>query len=69
MDDLDGSLPGVDRLLAALARGPHRLLRAEVLRVEGERIFSRKEITELKRLVRDRVAPSRDLGHVDRWFA
>jgi selenoprotein W-related protein len=24
------------------------------------------EITELKRLVRDRVAPERDLGHIDR---
>ncbi len=42
------------------------------VRVGGETIFSRKdagrfpEITELKRLVRDRVAPGRDLGHVDR---
>ncbi len=42
------------------------------VRVEGEKIFSRKdagrfpEIAELKRLVRDRVAPGRDLGHVDR---
>ncbi len=42
------------------------------VRVGGEKIFSRKdagrfpEITELKRLVRDRVAPGRDLGHVDR---
>ncbi len=42
------------------------------VRVAGETIFSRKdagrfpEITELKRLVRDRVAPGRDLGHVDR---
>ncbi len=42
------------------------------VRVGGEKIFSRNdagrvpEITELKRLVRDRVAPGRDLGHVDR---
>jgi selenoprotein W-related protein len=42
------------------------------VRVEGEPVFSRAregrlpEIAELKRLVRDRVAPGRDLGHVDR---
>jgi selenoprotein W-related protein len=42
------------------------------VRLAGERIFSRAEagrlpeILELKRLVRDRVAPGRDLGHVDR---
>jgi selenoprotein W-related protein len=41
------------------------------VRVEGELIWSRKErgrfpeITELKRLVRDRVAPGRSLGHTD----
>jgi selenoprotein W-related protein len=41
------------------------------VRVEGELIWSRKEhgrfpeITELKRLVRDRVAPGRSLGHSD----
>ena len=41
------------------------------VRVEGELIWSRKErgrfpeITELNRLVRDRVAPSRSLGHTD----
>ncbi|WP_440997009.1 SelT/SelW/SelH family protein [Arhodomonas sp. SL1] len=40
--------------------------------VEGERIWSRKEqgrfpeITELKQLVRDRIAPERPLGHADR---
>ncbi len=40
--------------------------------VDGTRLWSRKEagrfpeITELKQLVRDRVAPGRDLGHVDR---
>jgi len=41
------------------------------VRLAGEPIFSRKEagrlpdIKELKQLVRDRVAPGRDLGHVD----
>jgi selenoprotein W-related protein len=40
--------------------------------VEGEEIFDRKqagrfpESKELKQLVRDRVAPERDLGHSDR---
>ena len=40
--------------------------------VDGEAIWSRKdrgrfpEITELKQLVRDRIAPDRDLGHIDR---
>ena len=42
------------------------------IRVAGERIFSRSEagrfpdIKELKRSVRDRVAPGRPLGHTDR---
>ena len=42
------------------------------IRVDGEGLWSRKErgrfpeIKELKQLVRDRVAPGRDLGHVDR---
>jgi selenoprotein W-related protein len=41
------------------------------VRLAGERIFSRKQdggfpdIKELKQRVRDRVAPGRDLGHVD----
>ena len=40
--------------------------------VDGEKIWSRQEsgrfpdIKELKQLVRDRVAPGRDLGHSDR---
>lgn len=40
--------------------------------VDGELVWDRKErggfpeITVLKQLVRDRVAPERDLGHVDR---
>ena len=39
---------------------------------DGALIWSRKasgrfpEITELKQLVRDRIAPTRDLGHTDR---
>lgn len=42
------------------------------IRVGEEVVFSRKEAgrfpdaAELKRLVRDRVAPGRDLGHSDR---
>ena len=42
------------------------------VRVDGALIWSRKEaerfpeITELKRLVRDRIAPGRSLGHVDK---
>jgi selenoprotein W-related protein len=41
------------------------------VRLAGETLFSRKamgrfpEAAELKRLVRDRVAPGRDLGHVE----
>ena len=40
--------------------------------IEGSLIWSRAEqgrfpeITELKQLVRDRVAPDRDLGHADK---
>ena len=42
------------------------------VRVDGTLVFSRQEtghipdIKELKRLVRDRIAPDRSLGHVDR---
>jgi selenoprotein W-related protein len=42
------------------------------VRLLGEVLWSRKDqgrfpdIKELKRLVRDRVAPGKDLGHVDR---
>jgi selenoprotein W-related protein len=42
------------------------------IRVDGETIWSRKaeggfpDLPELKRLVRDRVAPSRHLGHTER---
>jgi selenoprotein W-related protein len=41
------------------------------VRVDGERIWSRAErgcfpeIKELKQLVRDRIAPDKDLGHSD----
>jgi selenoprotein W-related protein len=42
------------------------------IRVDGELVWDRAaqggfpDIKELKQLVRDRVAPGRDLGHVDR---
>ena len=42
------------------------------IRLDGEMIWSRKdkgrfpEITEIKRLVRDGIAPGRSLGHVDK---
>jgi selenoprotein W-related protein len=42
------------------------------VRVDGETIWSRKaeggfpDLPELKRIVRDRVAPSRHLGHTER---
>lgn len=42
------------------------------VRVDGETIYSRAEagrfpeLKELKQLIRDRVAPERDLGHSDR---
>jgi selenoprotein W-related protein len=42
------------------------------IRINGETIWSRRlqgrfpELKELKQLVRDRVAPGRDLGHTDR---
>ena len=41
------------------------------VRLEGKMLFSRKDaghlpdIKQLKRLVRDRVAPDRDLGHLE----
>ena len=43
-----------------------------VVRLDGEPLFSRQEhgrfpeSKELKQLVRDRIAPGRDLGHSDR---
>jgi selenoprotein W-related protein len=42
------------------------------IRLDGENLWSRKEqggfpeLADLKRQVRDRVAPDRDLGHTDR---
>ncbi len=42
------------------------------IRLDGQTIWSRKgeggfpEIKELKQRVRDRIAPGRDLGHIDR---
>jgi selenoprotein W-related protein len=43
-----------------------------VVSIDGEIVWSRKDegrfpdIVELKQRVRDRIAPSRDLGHADR---
>ncbi len=42
------------------------------IRIDGQRLWSHKEqggfpeIKQLKQLVRDRIAPGMDLGHVDR---
>lgn len=42
------------------------------IRIDEQRVWSRKEqggfpeIKQLKQLVRDRIAPGMDLGHVDR---
>jgi selenoprotein W-related protein len=42
------------------------------VKLDGQLLWSRKaegrfpEITELKQLVRDRIDPARDLGHIDR---
>jgi selenoprotein W-related protein len=42
------------------------------VRLQGETVWSRKQqggfpdLAVLKQLVRDRIAPDRDLGHVDR---
>ena len=42
------------------------------VRLDDELLWSRKtqgrfpEITELKQLLRDRIDPARDLGHIDR---
>jgi selenoprotein W-related protein len=42
------------------------------IRCDGETIWSRKEqggfpdLSELKRIVRDRIAPAKQLGHTDR---
>jgi selenoprotein W-related protein len=42
------------------------------IRIDGDLIWSRSaegrfpEVKEVKRLIRDRVAPGRDLGHTDR---
>jgi selenoprotein W-related protein len=58
--------------LGEVALVPAREGGAFEVRLEGETLFSRRregrfpEAAEMKRLVRDRVAPGRDLGHVDR---
>ena len=59
------------RDLAAVALVPGGGGNLEV-RLDGETIFSRKQLgrfpeaKELKQLIRDRIAPDRDLGHSDR---
>ncbi|HEY8492481.1 MAG TPA: Rdx family protein [Myxococcota bacterium] len=61
-----------ERELGAVALVPSPTPGAFEVRLAGETIFSRRaagrhaDATELKRLVRDRVAPGRDLGHADR---
>ena len=67
MTTLQQDPPGLQTAVASL------LLTTDALIAEKlEKIFSRKdagrfpEIKELKPLVRDRVAPGRDVGHVDR---
>ena len=58
--------------LAAVSLIPDSVGGIYEVRVEDELIWSRKEqggfpeIKLLKRLVRDKVAPGRDLGHVDK---
>lgn len=60
-----------DKELAAVALIPGNEGGVFEIRLNGDTIWSRKgegrfpEIKELKQLVRDVVAPERDLGHVD----
>ena len=60
-----------DGEIAELVLRPASGGRFEV-RADGQTVWSRKaegrfpDITELKQRVRDRIAPDRDLGHVDR---
>jgi len=64
-----------EEALAGVALVPNQQGGVFEVRLAGERIFSRAdagrfpEAAELKRLVRDRVAPDRDLGHVDHGSA
>ncbi len=45
------------------------------IRLDGDLIWERKrdggfpDVKQLKQLVRDRIAPDRDLGHIDRTTA
>ncbi len=69
MTTLQQDPPGLQH---AATVAPPLLPPAALLAEKLEKIFSRKdagrlpEIKELKPLVRDRVAPGRDVGHVDR---
>jgi len=57
--------------LKAVTLSPSEVAGRFDLLLDGEIIFSRKvegrfpEAKEVKRLVRDQVAPDRDLGHID----
>jgi selenoprotein W-related protein len=58
--------------MAAITLAPNSAGGVFEIKLDGEVIWSRKdegrfpEIAELKRAVRDRIAPDRDLGHVDK---
>ena len=58
--------------LGAVALVPSSEPGVFAVRIEGETLFSRRaagrhaDAAELKRLLRDRIAPERDLGHLDR---
>jgi len=57
--------------LAAVSLSPAEKGGAFEIKIDGSLVWSRGEmgrfpdIAELKRLVRDQVAPGRDLGHID----
>ena len=61
--------------LAEVALVPGTTSGVFIVRLDGETVFDREaaggfpELRALKQLIRDRVAPSRDLGHSDRPVA
>ena len=58
--------------LAEVALVPGRSAGIFQVRLDGQTVFDRKdaggfpELRELKQMIRDRVAPARELGHSDR---
>jgi selenoprotein W-related protein len=58
--------------ISELALKPGSVAGIFEIRIDGDLLWSRHaqgrfpEITELKQLVRDRIAPGRNLGHADR---